>query len=436
MKRALFFSWPQISHLKPLFSLFDELKKSNYDVYCVSKNKYKSQIEQHCNFIEYPYDAYSVVYPEYIDELTDKKSKCLEEGNNKEFIRLMFKIGSVTCYDEKKEHMDSVRDIINFVKPNVIFRDAAERVSSNVAKEMGVRCIGYITNNMNSFELFESNPLLYLPQALFLNPNLSQNVFSEGEYMHMREYLTNISHEIVDDLNLSNPKFCIQNDPQEEKNIIFSSKYLQSPFLSSEREYIIYPPTNDRFEIEKNIPDDIINFMSGKLPIVYISMGSIITKKDLFYKTYIEHFLSAGFKVIVTWNKDPEHIKAVLGDIYLNNNLLIRPFLPQQYVLSNATLFISCGGFNSLLETIKYMVPIFVEPSSGEQNLNGLLIEELGIGYSSNTIHMNKKGRGQLLRELITDPKFKENLIRLNTKIFSEVNNECVKNIIKWIEEK
>jgi MGT family glycosyltransferase len=54
--------------------------------------------------------------------------------------------------------------------------------------------------------------------------------------------------------------------------------------------------------------------------------------------------------------------------------------VPQLEILSRADLFISHGGMNSTMESLRFGVPLVVVPQMWEQEMNGRRAQELGLG--------------------------------------------------------
>lgn len=432
-KRLLFFTWPQESHIKPLIGLIKYLENRNFDIYCVTTKKYENLIAQtKAKFVEYPYDPYSIIFQDYYKKVEEEKNEALKNFDFFSYRKLMFKLGTISCYGEEENYINRALEIIKEIQPNYIFRDAVERVISNIAFDKKIPCIGYITNNVNYFELFDSNPLYYYPHVLFTNPVLSKNFFTDQEYCQIKQFLLDISKEVACELGQKRIKLCIQNDPHENKNIIFSSALLQHDLISSKREYIIASPDECRFKIE-NVDKEIEDFFDTDKKIIYLATGSIITKSDDYYLKYIKVLLKHNFKLIISWKKERTELKEILGEFFEHPDLLIRQYQPQQYILSKANLFITTGGFNSVIEAIYYGIPMLVDSFSGEQNLNALLVEELGIGYYTNKIRKKHITTGEMIIELLDNPIYKQNILLLSDKLKKENAIQSYEKIEEWL---
>ena len=93
------------------------------------------------------------------------------------------------------------------------------------------------------------------------------------------------------------------------------------------------------------------------------------------------------------------------------NNIYISSFISQKFILSKTDVFITSGGHNSILEAIYYKVPMLITPISSEQRMNGLLLEELGIGETTYSLNKNASISSQinkLLRKQLNVNKLNE----------------------------
>lgn len=87
--------------------------------------------------------------------------------------------------------------------------------------------------------------------------------------------------------------------------------------------------------------DITIPYEQMQTPIIYISMGSIISSK-IFCKRCIKAFGNKNVSVILNTGKvEPESLGELPSNIYAYS------FVPQLEVLQHADLFITHGGMNN-----------------------------------------------------------------------------------------
>ena len=114
----------------------------------------------------------------------------------------------------------------------------------------------------------------------------------------------------------------------------------------------------------------------GGGPLVYISLGTELNKSERFFRRCVEAFGGTGVRVVMAIGNSvrPEN----LGP--LPPTTMVRSRVPQLEVLSQASLFITHGGMNSVNEALFYGVPMLVVPVGNDQPTVAGRVEELGLG--------------------------------------------------------
>lgn len=158
----------------------------------------------------------------------------------------------------------------------------------------------------------------------------------------------------------------------------------------------------------------------------------MISFKYEFCIKLIDNLLKNDLCVIVSNNTDYK----ILRDYYNKQKELvyIDKFIPQQFVLKNSDLFISSAGQNSIIEAIYHKIPILAMPLTSEQKLNGLLIEESGIGLTTYINRDRYITYGSLVKSLLFESKYKVNLEILNYDLIHGKNNFDV--ILDYVKER
>jgi MGT family glycosyltransferase len=114
----------------------------------------------------------------------------------------------------------------------------------------------------------------------------------------------------------------------------------------------------------------------GRRPVLYLSLGTAATGWPEFFHTSVEAFGDSNWQVLLSVGDtiDP----AELGT--LPQNFDVRRSFPQLDVLNSASLFVTHGGMNSVMESLYHGVPMVVIPQMSEQRANGMRVDELGFG--------------------------------------------------------
>ncbi len=163
-----------------------------------------------------------------------------------------------------------------------------------------------------------------------------------------------------------------------------------------------------------------------KKPIIYISMGSIISSR-IFCKRCIKSFGGMNFSVILNTGKiDPK----TLGPF--PQNIFAYSFVPQLEVLQNADLFITHCGMNSVNEAMSFGVPMLAMPIINDQIANAKRIAELGIGMRMRAFPTTADKLYRNALQLLNNAEIKKNTSCIKERIAGE--NEF-SDIVDKVEE-
>jgi macrolide glycosyltransferase len=148
--------------------------------------------------------------------------------------------------------------------------------------------------------------------------------------------------------------------------------------------------------------------------VLYISLGTSYANRPDFYRECVEAFaglepwhlvLSVGARV------DP----AALGRLPANAE--VHPSVPQLAVLARASAFITHAGMGSVLEALRYAVPMVAVPQAVDQPMNARQIAKLGLG----TWLAPRQATAEALRDAVlrvsSDPEVAERLERMRLAI-------------------
>lgn len=433
-KKILFFSsWPK-SHLFPLKSLITFLEKKNFEVYVLTIKSNKKIVEDFLNskYIEYPFNLDQIYHEDYMKSKLESSQKYfIEKKYKKSYIEfLKSDISIVLNYDKKNSK--KLKEIVNNIKPNYIFRDAVDIYAHEISIENNIPCIGYITNNLYSSKFFEKDPK-YLYQIFMAGINY-ERLLGDEFFLDFYSLECELYEQVSEELNTKKIIPFHQFDPNENINIIFSTDFLQPEYsLYKDKKYDISYPSLEQLSIEKKINTKLVHFLNknfGK-KIAYVSTGSFINKDFTYYKTIINALIKEKYYVVLSVRNHKENIKEYFQKY--NDMIYIDSFIEQKYILSCCNLFITSGGFNSILESIYYKVPMLIIPVSSEQRLNGLIIEELKLGKSYYSHENVNKSYSQLIHILEQDPSIKLNLEKYSQIIIEKSQRNNFENLERFL---
>ncbi len=155
---------------------------------------------------------------------------------------------------------------------------------------------------------------------------------------------------------------------------------------------------------ERKVED--FDFIKGKNPVVYISLGTVLKADVSFFQNCIEAFRGEEVDVIISVGQkfDIRKLKNVPANIHLFNRV------PQLEVLKMADVFVTHGGMNSVSEALVYGVPMLVIPFVSDQPVNARCIERLGVGKRLDYAKANKEYIKKEVFDVLDDATIKENI--------------------------
>ncbi|XP_072397688.1 UDP-glycosyltransferase UGT4-like [Diabrotica undecimpunctata] len=160
---------------------------------------------------------------------------------------------------------------------------------------------------------------------------------------------------------------------------------------------------------DNKLPNELQDFMDeAKYGVILFSFGTFINVSEINNNTKVIFLKSFGkLKQRIIWKSD-EYI------IEKPDNVRTEKWIPQEEILAhpNCKLFITHGGYNSVIETIYHAVPVLAMPLIGDQHLNAARIVDLNIGLSTSFRGITEEILDSLLEELLTNNKYQQNIRR------------------------
>lgn len=243
--------------------------------------------------------------------------------------------------------------------------------AKQIAKRLGLPCVRQFSqpawNKVSYMEMRKKAPLFLLSCKL-IDKQLMNKATRSALKMKSQTLLQAV----------------LKDKPQ--LNIVYLPKIFQPFYDTFADNYLFVGQTNLSEPKQKKV----LKFSNLKGPLIYISLGSIITSKR-FYKKCISAFGNQDCSVVMTTGKVPIKNLGVLP-----KNFKVFPYAPQKELLEHADLFITHGGMNSVSEAMSSGVPMLVFPILNDQPMNAKQVEKLSLGKRMNLFGVRAK---ELYRE-------------------------------------
>ena len=236
---------------------------------------------------------------------------------------------------------------------------------------------------------------------------IDMQVMGKGNKKHM-----GLSHTSMRDSILNN---------KPALNIVYVSEKFQQDRESFGQDFIFTIP-----EHSKSHHPPLLDYEKLEHPLVYISLGSIISNKE-FCKECIRAFGNKELSVILNTGRIlPSELGRIPENIFANS------FVPQTQILEHAEVFLTHCGMNSVNESLTYGVPMVAMPFINDQVSNAKRIVELGVGKRVRSFPSS----GRQLYRTVVDVLNNKEMRSRSAEIQETLKHETsIEEVVGFIEE-
>ncbi len=141
-------------------------------------------------------------------------------------------------------------------------------------------------------------------------------------------------------------------------------------------------------------------------PLVYLSLGTLFNDDQDVLQRCLAAFPDSAYRVVV--GGVPPAMEASSSFITLLAHA------PQPAVLRHASVFVTHGGMNSVMESLAAGVPVITSPFTNEQATNARNAERLGVGLTLDRAALDGPRLRAAIDRVMTDPVFRARALALN----------------------
>ena len=375
MSKIVFFCIPAHGHTNPTLGVVRELTARGHEVWYYSYNMFREKIES-VGAMFVPCDDYDME-----QKLTPKDTARIGKDlafSTKILVDTTLALDDKVCADMER------------LQPDCIVADSMAVWGRAVALKLGIPFVSSTTTfafNQHSAKIMKQS-VGEMMRMMISMPKISRDI---KRLQHKGYPVKNILDIIAND---ENTHTIVYTSPAFQPNAdTFSDKYA---FVGPS----IRPVTG---EIQKT-----------KDKLIYISMGTVNNDMVPLYQQLIDALGNTEYQIILSVG-NIVHIEA-FG--MLPENVSVFSHVDQIAVLSQANLFISHCGMNSVNESLYFGVPIIMLPQTSEQNGVAERVRQLGAG-----IMLNKTDAISIKKAVecvLSDTKYK-----YNAKQIAESFRQC-----------
>jgi MGT family glycosyltransferase len=168
--------------------------------------------------------------------------------------------------------------------------------------------------------------------------------------------------------------------------------------------------------------------LTGK-PLIYASLGSVQnTKQDMFH-CIAEACQEMDVQLVLTHRGGMEQKAAAK----LPGNPLVVEYAPQREVIARASLTITHGGLNTVMDSLSYGVPMVAIPITFEQPGNGARIRQTGVGEMIPVSRLKVERLRSTIRQVLTHASYRNNAQKMQRAIAGAGGVQRTADIIEQV---
>jgi MGT family glycosyltransferase len=183
--------------------------------------------------------------------------------------------------------------------------------------------------------------------------------------------------------------------------IVFLPKEFQPAGHVLDNSYLFVGPSILPRHEESDFPFD---HLSDTLPMLYISLGTVVSNQPTFFQMCLEAFGGQSWQVVLSVGRQMD--QAALGS--LPDNFLVAPSVPQLEILSRTHVFLTHAGMNSTMESLYYGVPMVAIPQTGEESFTAQRIAQMGLGIMLERKAVNAATLREAVERVANDASFRQ----------------------------
>lgn len=186
----------------------------------------------------------------------------------------------------------------------------------------------------------------------------------------------------------------------EALNIVFMPRAFHPAGETFDEHFVFVGPSIAPRKDAPALPLDHTNDQ----PVLYISLGTAFNNRPDFFNLCLQIFGHQPWQVVMAHGKRVD--EAVLGSV--PPNFLLAPYVPQLEVLQQASVFVTHGGMNSMMESLYFGVPMVVVPQMIEQEMNARRCAALGLGVALDPNNLTAETLSAAVEQVHHMPGFRE----------------------------
>jgi len=373
MSRILFISIPEKGHLNPMIAPAAHLRDRGHTVAFFAGRNVSDQVRR----------AGLDVVPEMLEQPLpvpeNRGDLFARQVRDREWLRLWIR---ELLVNQAEEQIEPLRHVIRNFRPDVVVTDPMIYAAVIASHHEGRRWVA-LSNSLNPV-LDESIRSELLDTVTWLAPERQQLFARHGLTLPFRG------------CDALSPWLTVAFTTEEFIGRSAPGVHLLGP------------------SVPAGMRGDEVDFPWHKLredvPLVYLSFGSQIYYQPEIFRRVIEATRELGVQLVIAAQQ--LHASPELAE--LPDHVLACGYAPQLQLLPRTKIFITHGGANSVMEAIRFNVPLLISPVCNDQFHQAHFVNQSGIGLVLDLLGATTNECRDALKKLLGDPGFPQRMHRVS----------------------
>ncbi|OVA03618.1 UDP-glucuronosyl/UDP-glucosyltransferase [Macleaya cordata] len=429
--RVLMFPWLAHGHISPFLELAIKLTQRNFYIYFCSTPINLSSIKQQ---LTHHHETTTILFNPSLIQLIDLHLPSLP--NLPPHYHTTKSLPPHLMSTLKKAldlSTPSFSNLLSTINPDLLIYDFIQPWAPTAASRLNIPAIQFLSTGAAFFSFFLH--LLENPAVKFPFPSIYLTDYEERRVSQIMSYSDGLKDRdrLIQSINRSSNIVLIKTFREIEGNYI---DYLSS---SVGKEFVPVGPLVHE-------PPDFDNQMKKfsewlvkkeKSSVVFVSFGSeyFMSKEEVEEIAYGLELSKVNFIWVIRFPEEEDNMRKislheVLPEGFMERvgvkGMVVEGWAPQAKILVNCKIggFVSHCGWSSVMESMKFGVPVIAMPMHLDQPLNARLVVELGLG-----VEVQRGGDGGCRFE-------REEVAKVIKEVVMEKEGEEVRRRAREISEK
>lgn len=410
---------PDVGHIMPLLRLAKSFSNYGYKVVCfLPEESVKYTADYQLDIVSIGNVTQRIVDKDVFFRISQQSIFKNAFSNYSELAESYF----FPLWLEVASNINSIRNLIEQEQPDILVADSNAGIVMNklLAAHLNAPIVlHYSEGNLRYCQSpYVSAYGIYNTQPAF--QNFIEFLGGISINLHQKFYRKRNEKATLEITSLLKKSF-VNFPPKNVKTINVNSGFaiLEKARISPTKfndEFLLFPPIKDNRQ--NAIENSLVKWLNTEpdVPVVYISLGTMIKGNHKFVKKVIKGVSKIKAKILWAAPKDQQ---GFFKKLQLPQNIRIEEYVNQPAVLAhkNVKCFVTHGGAGGIQEGMLAGKPMLCIPFIFDQPYNSSIVNSLNTGMSIRKIERTPRKIREKINLLLNEPIYWQNAQQIKVKL-------------------